>query len=171
MTIVVHDASILIDLVTCDLSESWFQLGFATTTTSLVWREVNRRRQKQRLRAFVDRGILRIEAASAETMTGILKLRAELPRGVTVEDASVLHLAAKLKAILLSSDGLVRRCGSELGVEVHGILWVLDTLVQRKAITADVAVDRLQKLLQTGTTWLPEEECKRMIKKWRKSSV
>jgi predicted nucleic acid-binding protein len=168
MTIVVHDASILIDLVACDLAENWFGLGFTMTTTSLVWREVNRRHQKERLRIFVDRGDLMIEAISAETISDILRLRADLPRGVTVEDASVLHLAAKLRAILLSSDGLVRRCGSELGVEVHGVLWLLDTLVLRNSITGDTAADRLEKLLKDGTSWLPEQECKARLKKWRR---
>lgn len=168
MTIVVHDASILIDLVACDLAESWFGLGFTMITTSLVWREVNRRHQKARLRTFVDRGGLTVEAVSAETIADILMLYAELPRGVTVEDASVLHLSAKLKAILLSSDGLLRRCGSELGVEVHGILWVLDTLVLRKLITGDTAADRLERLLKDGTSWLPEQECRARLKKWRR---
>lgn len=38
--VIVHDASVLIDLVTADLLELWFTVGFETVVPSLVWREI-----------------------------------------------------------------------------------------------------------------------------------
>jgi hypothetical protein len=46
MKIIIHDANVLIDLVTSDLLEPWCKLNFRMMTTSLVWREVNRKGQK-----------------------------------------------------------------------------------------------------------------------------
>ena len=55
MTIVVHDAGILIDLLECNLEKSGVAL-FRLTTTSFVWREINRRHKKTRLKTFVATG-------------------------------------------------------------------------------------------------------------------
>jgi hypothetical protein len=41
--IVIQDASVLIDMADGDLLDAWFGLGFDLRTTSLVWREVNRK--------------------------------------------------------------------------------------------------------------------------------
>ncbi len=169
MTIVVHDASVLIDLLECDLVENWCSLKFRLVTTSFVWREINRRHQKTRLKTFVDRKLLIIEAVGAETITEIFQLKSEVPPGVTVEDVSVLHLSLKLGAILLSSDGLLRRHAESRGIEVHGILWVLETLVDHGSISPLNAADRLEKLLERGISWLPREECRKRLAKWRKA--
>jgi predicted nucleic acid-binding protein len=169
MTVVVHDASILIDLLECDLVDCWCSLRLTFKTTSLVWREVNRRHQKARLKVFVDQGVLEIEAISSESLTEVLHLRANLSPGTSVEDVSVLFLCLKTGAILLTGDGLLRRNAMERGIEVHGVLWVLDTLIARSAISPQVAADRLETLLERGISRLPMEECKKRLTKWRKT--
>ncbi len=161
MTIVVHDAAVLIDLLECNLEENCCSLGFHLITTSLVWREINGRHQKTRLRTFVDRGALMIEAASAETIAEIVQPREETSTGISMEDASVLLLSLRREAILISGDALLRRHAESLGVEVHGILWVLETLIDRGSIGPRVAANRLERLLEKGVSRLPKEECKK----------
>lgn len=41
MKTVVHDASVLIDLVSGGFLGPWFRSGIVAVTSSLVWREVN----------------------------------------------------------------------------------------------------------------------------------
>ncbi len=169
MTIVVHDAGILIDMFECNLEEEWCSLDFKLTTTSFVWREINRRHQKTRLKTFVDRGKLIIEAIGAETMAEIARMKTEVSPGLSVEDISVLLLSLQTRGVLLSGDGLLRRQAESQGVEVHGILWMIDTLINHRLISPLVAADRLEKLLQSGGSWLPLEECRKRLTKWRKN--
>lgn len=168
MKIVIHDASVLIDLTECDLVDAWCSLKFEAVTTSLIWREVNRKGQKAKLRRAVNKGGLRIEALSAELLTEVVNLRMELPDQISLEDASALFFASALKAVLLTSDGVLRKCASRRGVEVHGMLWVFDMLVSSGATNADVAADRLERLVDQGTSRLPKDECNQRMKKWRK---
>ncbi len=167
MTIVVHDAGILIDLLECNLEEEWCSLHLKLLTTSFVWREINRRHQKTRLKTFVDRGELIIEAINEEAMAEIARMKVEVP-GLSVEDISVLLLSLQTEAVLLSGDGLLRRQAEFRGVEVHGMLWMIDTLIDRGSISPLAAADRLEKLLRSGVSWLPIEECKKRLTKWKK---
>lgn len=167
MKIVVHDASVLIDLAACEFLGPWFGLGLEMRTTSLVWREVNRKNQKARLQRYVDEGSLGIEPINAEAMTGVVNLHAEVPSKITLEDASALYIAEKRKAILLTGDKGLRQYAADHGIEVHGMLWVIDTLVARGAILPSVAAERLEWLTCQGTCRLPKQDCSQRIKKWR----
>jgi len=169
MTIVVHDAGILIDLLECNLEEEWCSLDFRLLTTSFVWREINRKHEKTRLRTFVDKKLLAIEAVSAEALGEIVWLQAQTLGAISLEDASVLFLSMEHGAILLSGDGLLRRHAESRGVEVHGILWMLETLIDHGSIDPPTAADRLEALLERGVSRLPREECKRLLTKWRKA--
>ena len=169
MRVVVHDATVLIDLIEIDLLGPWFRLGFKAVTTTLVWREVNRKGQKGKLRRFADTGYLRVESVNADTLTEVVGLHMELSCSISLEDASVLHLAAASEGVLLTSDSVLRRCASEKGVEVHGILWVFDTLVSRGKLNPLVAAERLEALTARGISWLPKVECTQRIKKWRRA--
>ena len=110
MKIIIHDANVLIDLVTSDLLEPWCKLNFRMMTTSLVWREVNRKGQKPRLRRVVERGTFSVEPVSAETLAEVVTLQMDLPVGLSLEDAAVLFLASREGAVLLTGDGALRRC-------------------------------------------------------------
>ena len=169
MKIIIHDANVLIDLVTSDLLETWCKLNFRMMTTSLVWREVNRKGQKPRLRRVVERGDFSVEPVGAESLAEVVTLQMDLPAGLSLEDASVLFLASREGAMLLTGDGALRRCASERGIVVHGMLWVFDQVVARKVMAASVVADRLEQLQTKGLSRLPEEECKQRIRKWRMS--
>ena len=167
MKVVVQDASVLIDLVACDLLELWCRLGFDTLTTSLVWREVNRKHQKTRLQRIVERGDIRIVPIGAEVLTHIVQLQTELASRISLEDASVLYIASSREAILLTSDRVLRRCAEERAIEVHGLLWVFDLLVARGRMLPGVAADRLDQFAGRETSRLPESEWRQRIRKWR----
>jgi predicted nucleic acid-binding protein len=166
MKVVVQDASILIDLAEGELLEAWFSLGIETLTTSLVWREVNRRSHKSRLKRFTRIDKLEIVSINSEAMTEVVVLRRSLPANLTLQDASVLHLAHKCQAILLAGDDLLRKAAAERDVVVRGLLWVLDELVGKQAITPTVAAATLERLLK-GKSRLPKAECEVRLRKWR----
>lgn len=167
MKIIIHDANVLIDLVTSDLLEPWCKLNFRMMTTSLVWHEVNRKGQKPKLRRVEERGAFSVEPVGAEMLADVVALQMDLPTGLSLEDASVLFLASREGAILLTGDGVLRRCASERGIDVHGILWLFDLLVARQVVMPGLAADRLEGLKKAGLSRLPEEECNQRIRKWR----
>jgi rRNA-processing protein FCF1 len=169
MKIIIHDANVLIELFTSELLEPQCKLNFRMMTTSLVWREVNRKRQKPRLRRVAERGIFGVEPVGAESLAEMGTLQMDLTAGLSLEDTSVLFLASRERAILLTGDGALRWCVSERGITVQGMLWILDPLVARKVMAAGVAVDRLERLQKMGLSRLPRGECTQRIRKWRVS--
>jgi predicted nucleic acid-binding protein len=163
----VLDASVLIDLISFDLLEAWFALGYETVTTTLVWREVNRRSQKAKIQEYVKRGGLSIKPVGAELLIEIVQLHVVLESKVSLEDASVLQISASQQAILLSSDKVLRRCAEDRGITVHGLLWVMDLLVSRGKLLPGVAADRLEQMIVKKAIRLPLAECRQRIRKWR----
>lgn len=168
MKIVIQDASVLIDMADCGLIDAWFGLGFDLRTTSLVFREINRKNQKIKLQPYVVNGQLQIESSSGEVIAEIAKLHATLSSRLSIQDVSALHFAGKLNSILLTGDKLLRQHAKERDIETHGLLWVFDMLVARGALLPGVAADHLEKLIERGTSRLPLHECELRIKKWRR---
>jgi hypothetical protein len=166
--IIIQDASVLIDMADCDLLDAWFGLGFDFRTTSLVLREISRKNQKIKLLPYVKNGQLQIEASSGEVLAEIVRLQADLSSRLTIEDVSALFFAGKPESILLTGDRQLRQHAEKQGIETHGLLWVLEILVARGALLPGVAADRLGKLLEKGTTRLPQHECELRIRKWRR---
>jgi rRNA maturation endonuclease Nob1 len=166
--IIIQDASVLIDMADCDLFDAWFGLGFDFRTTSLVLREVCRKNQKIKLQRYVKNGQLQIEASSGEVLAEIVRLQADLSSRLTIEDVSALYFAERLQGILLTGDKQLRQHAKQRDIEVHGLLWVFDTLIARGALLPGVAADRLVRLLEKGTSRLPLNECEQRIRKWRK---
>jgi hypothetical protein len=163
MKVAVKDACVLIDLANGGLLEAWFKLGVETYTTDLVLRQIKDEKQWAAVEPFVKSGLLK-----AETLTGeeVLTMREMLNHlSVGIEDQSVLFLAIKLDAILLTGDRRLRMEGLRKSLEVRGVLWVLDELVSRKQLPPKQATERLQKLLDDGA-FLPMEECKKRYSAW-----
>ena len=167
MKVIVHDASVLIDLATADLLEPWFGLGFETVIPSLVWREINRKHQKEKIQPYVDKRQLVIVPLGAEVFTEVVMLRSGLPDEISIPDASALFVAISRKAILLTGEKTLRLNAEKRGVEVHGLLWVFDVLIERGKILASIAADRLEHLAALRTSRLPKEDCDERIRKWR----
>ncbi|PTQ51890.1 MAG: hypothetical protein HSCHL_0966 [Hydrogenibacillus schlegelii] len=84
--------------------------------------------------------------------------------GLSVVDALYLHHANTTKKMLLTGDGSLRKSAAEKGVEVHGLLWILQTGFDRGVITREELCACLKKTREDATFRLPEEEVDRMIK-------
>jgi predicted nucleic acid-binding protein len=163
MKATVKDANILIDLADADLLGVWFGLKIETHTTDLVLNEIKETSQRRKVMSFVDAGLLKVtelkpgELAVAVTLSH--KMRVSLP------DASAYWLAHTLGAILLSGDSVVRKGAMREGIEVRGVLWVLDLLVEKAALPPTEAAARLQEMLKNNS-FLPYAECSARIRRW-----
>ncbi|MBS0659973.1 MAG: hypothetical protein JSR82_17170 [Verrucomicrobia bacterium] len=161
MKIVVHDASVLIDLYHAGALDLWLDAGLEAWTTDLVFLEVEQTLQPQRAS-----GALRVKSYSAEELFELQTARPALPATLSLEDCSVLLLAQALGALLVTGDRELRRAAGERGVEVHGLLWILDELVASAACPPTRAAQMLEKVMQTRAR-LPATECALRLERWR----
>jgi predicted nucleic acid-binding protein len=72
-------------------------------------------------------------------------------------DLFALVLALEQKAILLTGDGALRDAALELGLEVHGMIWVLDQMVDTGIISTRERSEALILMLKAGSR-LPKSE-------------
>ena len=153
--IYIHDACVLLDLIEGDLLDLWFQLGFETRTTHLVYQEILEEEQFSLLQTYVDASDLPALNAQAKEWK------------VSLQDVSVAHLAKRHGGILLSGDKRLRTKSAEAGIEVKGILWVLDMIVERKLLIPQRALNALEAILEAGGR-IPSEECGERRQRWGK---
>lgn len=163
MTIAVHDASILIDLIGIGLIEQAFALEYRMVTTDFIIAEL-RAEQQNALRAFISNGTLTVDSADAETVAEIAALF-EQHKALSFADCSVLLRARQLSAILLTGDKRLRTTAADSQLEVHGVLWIIEQLVERKIIPARTATARIEALIHLNGR-LPIDECRKLLKRW-----
>jgi len=100
-----------------------------------------------------------------EGVQQVLLLR-ERYRKPSTNDLFALVLA-KLKSYpLVTGDDSLRRAAKEEGLQVHGLLWVLDRLVDFHILSFVDAAASLEIILEEGS-WLPRKECEARLKRWR----
>lgn len=167
MKIAVQDANVLIDLELAGLFDLWFQLGIETHTTDLIRRELEEGGHDQAL-AYFKSGQVREHGLSFDDLAQVSDLVTEVGSKAKFNDCSVIFLAMKLDAMLISGDKALRKAGRERRIEVHGTLWMFDQLVEAGIMPGEVAAAKLGHLL-TLERYLPKEECQIRVKRWRQS--
>ncbi len=95
------------------------------------------------------------------------KLILILQKKLSFPDISVLYLAKKQNAILLTGDKCLKKAAKANGIEVHGVFWILDNLVKMLIISGEEAKMALTKI--EANSFLPEEECDNFRRKWEKN--
>jgi predicted nucleic acid-binding protein len=165
MKVAVKDACVLIDLANGGLLEAWFQLGIETFTTDLVLRQVKEEEQWKTVSGFVAAGLLQVHVLTSHEVEEMDRLLVT-PR-IGAEDRTVLFLAIKRNAILITGDRRLRMEGISRDVDVRGLLWVLDELVARTAIDPKLAAVKLELMRKNGA-FLPVDECEKRLQTWRR---
>jgi hypothetical protein len=166
MKVVVKDANVLLDLVNGGILGTWLSLGYQTCTTHLVWNEVSQTGQREGVQPFIDSGLIQLRDIAASAWPEIYAFSNEV--GVSVPDGSVWLLARTKGAILLTGDSTLRKAAQASDVEVRGVLWVLDELVEAERLLPAKAVEALG-LIQDGGAFLPQDECDKRIAKWMRA--
>jgi predicted nucleic acid-binding protein len=160
--IVIHDASVLIDLHRCGLLATWLTGGVEAHTSDLVMLEMT-----QPLHVFVDKGLINVHHLTMADLNELVTFQTHQPRSLSFEDCSVLLLAIQMEAALLTGDADLRRAAEMESVEVHGLLWVLDELVAGRQLSPNRAAAVLQELLKNPRARLPKAECNARLERWR----
>ena len=92
----------------------------------------------------------------------------EHPQSLSETDKSVLHIANKINACVLSSDKTLRNCAKNKDIECHGMIWIFDKLVETSVLAPKQATSKLKQIVAMNFVFqnnpqLIDEIEKRMI--------
>lgn len=167
MQIAVTDACIFIDLLDLKITDQFFRLDLKIHTTYEVWDELNEN-QQEILKAYrsVEKLTVHIlEPSDRDSLSAI-----SYPRGLSPADISVLFVAEKINAMLLSSDGAVRKFAPKRSIKTHGLFWILDQLVEQKHLIPSNAASLLKFLFDNNLMYRNNsklwKEAEKRIKVW-----
>lgn len=166
--IAITDACIFIDLYDLGLVSSFFGLEVEIHTTSSVYFELYPE-QQQVLKAYQSVNRLIIHNLTEDDF---LQIHSEpYPKSLSETDKSVLHIANKLDACVLSSDKTVRNWAKNKEIECHGMIWIFDQLVHTDIITKKQAASKLRELVATNFIFQNNQplitEIEKRLKLWK----
>jgi len=162
MRLAITDANIFIDLIHIGFVDHLFSIGFEIHTCAEVLAELNER-QQDTLKDFSDRKVLTVHIIHDDAQEiGLFPV----PKSLSNTDVTVIFLARKLDAMVLSGDGVLRRHCEKEKIDVRGILWLLDLFIEKRLTTHANSVTQLEKLMSYNDR-LPKNECERRLQLWR----
>jgi predicted nucleic acid-binding protein len=162
MKVVVTDACIFIDVIELQLTSKFFSLNLEIHTTQDVLNELYSS-QYQILEGYKASKKLEVHNLTGEEQ---LKLLAEeYPNSLTPEDRSVIFVAEKLKATVLSSDKEVRKYAKKLSIDYHGMLWIFDALVEGEIITKGEVISKISQMGSSNIMYSNSQELQAEIQK------
>ena len=156
------DTNIFVDLDNGGVGNHLFELEYQFSSTDLALYEATSIDEQTRCHPN-----LSVRSFSAEEMKALFQMRSRIPT-LSVADISLLYVCIEEKVPLLTGDAALRKYAESEGVEVHGLLWVLDEFVASGVLRAGIAAGLLERICNFGS-FLPVDECNKRLKKWRES--
>lgn len=165
--IAVTDANIFIDLYDLGLTKYFFSLDLEIHTTSAVLYELYPE-QQEILQVYQSVGRLEVHNLLEQDFVEIHN--EDYPRSLSEADKSVLHIANKINASVLSSDKTLRNCAKNKDIEYHGMIWIFDKFVGTSTLTPKEAKNKLKQLVAVNFLFrnnqLLVEEIDKRLKIW-----
>lgn len=165
--LVVSDTNIFIDLVKLGILADFFFLPWEIHTTDYVMDELTDSAQYDAVINFYDRGRLSVGSFSAEEVVAIHEQSNQPGCHLSPTDLSVIQYSRKTKGCsILTGDKHLRETAQKEGLEVHGILFVFDALVEHGMLPNLLAATLLEQLYSFNKH-LPVAEIEERINKWK----
>lgn len=166
--IAVTDANIFIDLYDLGLTNLFFNLGLELHTSSRVLSELNSE-QQEILKAYQSAGMLSVHNLQEQDLIEIYN--ENYPKSLSEADNSVLHIANKINACVLSSDKTLRNCAKNKRIEYHGMIWIFDKFIETATLTPKEAKTKLKQLINSNFLFRNNknlvEEIEKRLKLWK----
>jgi len=164
--LVVSDTNIFIDLIGMGLLGDFFLLPFDISTVDFVIRELNKTGQKDAVMEFEVRKKLTIVKFTTAEIEDIYNLQQSACGNVSFQDCSIWFCAKKYSACILTGDKALTNNARADQIEVRGLLYVLDQIVQNGIVPPELVADKLEELAGENKR-LPEDIVENLILKWR----
>jgi len=154
--ILVSDANVLIDIEIGNLSPHIFQLPHEIVVPDILF-ELELKDRHARL---LQMG-LKVKSLNPESIRTVGLLTKKHPRPST-NDRFALSLAIQEKCPLLTGDKALRLAAKAEGVEVHGSLWLVQQILDKKLITHHQAKTSFDSMKAHGSR-LPWGEVEKLL--------
>lgn len=155
----ISDTNIWIDFRNAGLLGALFALPFELCSTDFVLNEL----EDFDPAALVAQGLVVHDLD--ETATARLFDLMNAHNNSSLADVSCYLLAQEAGYPLLTGDGRLRKQATQDGIQVHGVLWLLDQLVACGVINGPTAADGLKAMLGSSAR-LPHAECQTRLRAW-----
>ncbi|MCD4770405.1 MAG: hypothetical protein K8R35_09585 [Bacteroidales bacterium] len=166
MKLIITDTNIFFDIISIGALPEFFRLDFEICTTVFVINEILESDQREQIDVFIRANQITVIDFSSEEIDAIQEFETKrVFKGIT--DKSVLWKSHQLRCLLLTGDKKLRNEAEDHGVEVHGSIWVITTLVEKDLITKSKAIELLE-MLKTVNTSLPYDEIDKLIKNYKR---
>lgn len=162
MSFLVSDTSVIIDLDRGDLLELAFGLDKDLVVPDLLFARELDREFGDRLRGL---GIVVEPLDSGEVIAAMHQRRSD-PR-LSIADAFAFALAHNRRWTLLTGDGVLRAVAQSEGVEVHGVLWLIDRIEEGQLCDPSVLHDGLSNLASHPRCRLPRNEVNLRLQRYK----
>lgn len=167
--IVVSDTNIFIDLINVDLLDGFFGLPWEIHTTDMRVQELIKSDQYDAITLLEKRGHLIVKKFKGEELAQLARMKLERPTSnASIQDCSVWKLAKDLDCALLTGDNKLRKVVQNDNIEVHGILYLFDKMLEHKIMDNETAIDKLQSLYNINSR-LPKEDIDKRITLWKEA--
>lgn len=168
MKIAITDACIFIDLHDLNLTISFFSLDLEVHTSLDVFNELYPEQQNL-LKAFISVNKLTIHNLLETDRIEIFETL--YPKSLSEMDKTVLYLAQKHNAKVLSSDKSVRNYAKNQAIDYHGMLWIFDQFILENILTSQKAIEKLNDLIKFNIIYQNNaklmSEFKKRLDKWQ----
>lgn len=86
-------------------------------------------------------------------------------KGLSFEDCSVWHYTRKLNGTLITGDGILRKKVTSAGLNVKGIIYILEEIKNQNKLPAAICIEKLEELKKINDR-LPKHEIDKRIQEW-----
>jgi predicted nucleic acid-binding protein len=163
MILVVTDTNVFIDLMSVDALEAFFVLGLEVHTTDFVTNELNKE-QSALLLPHIGGRLLLVNRFTDDDIREIDAMNTR--NQLHFSDRSVIRLAEKLTAMVLSGDGRLWKECKARRLEVHGTIWVIEQIWVKRLIDPVSCIQRLDHLRRINSR-LPKDKIDALIERIR----
>jgi len=167
MRIVVSDTSCLVDLGKAALLLDMLRLPYTFVVPDILfeneWKSTSQAEKSQLCKL----GLEVRELPASSVLRAYRYFNRHKP--LKVYDCFAWALAEDLgDSILLTGDGQLRKIVSSNGIEVHGVLWIIDELERHDVLRPKRLHHALQQLSGDKAVFLPREELTRRLRHFAK---
>ena len=166
MRIIVSDTSCLIDLRKAALLAAFLRLPFEILIPNTLFEDELLSFTAEEKRTLVKAGLKVVDLLGPQVSRARDVIRAQ--PSLSIHDGFAFALAETHPGcILLTGDSGLRTLAERRQIEVHGVLWVCDRLLESKLATAERLYTTLSKLATDPAVRLPKRELAAYIRRYQ----
>ncbi|MEA3499238.1 MAG: hypothetical protein U9R16_09285 [Campylobacterota bacterium] len=150
--LLISDANIFIDLERVGLLIEFSKLDIEISTSDFVFNELNDK-QKMLVKSL---SISIYTLDPDELMTFFTEYQALGQVKISSQDYSIYYFAKKYEAHVLSNDKALRKFSNNKDIDVKGIFYIIDLIIDQSELDKDALRTSIALLLDNS--WLPEDE-------------